>query len=106
MGHTFELELQALWKILLIGIVLGAGLPTLFAAGVRAMAYGQGGDAEVNDSGVTAAAVPHPLGKVLAGACFAIVLLAVALGIVFIVASGFGKVLSFEHVYPAIADKK
>ena len=105
MGHTFELELQALWKILLVGVILGAGLPTLFAAGIRAMAYGQGGDAELHAAGGASAAA-HPIGKVVAGICFAIVLLAVALGITFIVASGFGKVLSFEHVYPVIADKK
>lgn len=104
MGHTFELELQALWRILVIGLVLGAGLPALFAAGVRAMAYGQGGDAEVHAVGANPA--PHPVGKLLAGLFFAIVLAAVALGIVFIVASGFGKVLSFEHVYPVLMDKK
>ena len=105
MGHTFELELQALWKILVIGVVLGAGLPALFAAGVRAMAYGQGGQAELHAVG-SAPPAAHPIGKVLAGICFAIVVLAVALGIVFIVASGFGKVLSFEHIYPMITDKK
>ena len=104
MGHTFELELQALWRILVIGLVLGAGLPALFAVGVRALAYGQGGDAEVHRIGANPPA--HPVGKLLAGLCFAIVLAAVVLGIVFIVASGFGKVLSFEHIYPVITDKK
>ena len=104
MGHTLSLELQAIWKILVIGVILGAGLPTLFAAGVRALAYGQGGEAEVHAPG-TVAAAPNPIGRVIAAGCFAIVVLAVVLGIVFIVASGFGKVLSFEHVYPTIIDK-
>ncbi len=46
-----------------------------------------------------------PGGKALAVVCFAVVVAAVALGITFIVASGFGKALSFEHVYPTIVDK-
>lgn len=104
MGHTFSLEFQALWKILVVGLILGAGLPTLFATGIRALAYGQGGDAEVASGGTAATA--HPIGRLVAVACFAIVIVAVVLGIVFIVASGFGKVLSFEHVYPMIVDKK
>jgi len=36
---------------------------------------------------------------------FLIVLAGVVLGITFIVASGFGKALSFEHIYPTIIDK-
>jgi hypothetical protein len=90
---------DALWKILLVALVLGAGLPVLFSAGVRAMAWGAGGDAETNH------APGHPAGKAVAVVCFAVVVAAVALGITFIVASGFGKALSFEHVYPTIVDK-
>ena len=33
------------------------------------------------------------------------VVLGVALGITIIVASGFGKAVSFEHVYPTIVSK-
>jgi hypothetical protein len=104
MKHTLSLEAQAIWKILVIGLILGAGLPALFAAGIRAMAFGQGGEAEVHAAG-TAAAAPHPVGRAIAFLCFAIVILAVVLGIVFIVASGFGKALSFDNIYPTIVDK-
>jgi len=100
MGHVFSLELQALGKILAVGLVLGAGLPVLFSLGIRAMASGAGGAAE-ND----AAAVPHPAGRAVGVLCFAVVVLSIALGITFIVATGFGKALSFEHVYPTIVDK-
>ena len=48
----------------------------------------------------------NPLGTVLGWLCFVVVLLGVALGITYIVATGFGKVLSFEHIYPMIVDKK
>jgi hypothetical protein len=105
MGHTLSLELQAIWKVLVAGLLLGAGLPAVFAAGVRAMAYGQGGDAEEHAAG-TAAAAPHPVGRVIAGVCFAIVLAGVALGLIYIIATGFGKVLSFHHIYPTITSKK
>ena len=104
MKHTLSLEAQAIWKILVLGLILGAGLPALFAAGIRAMAFGQGGEAEVHATG-TAAAAPHPVGRAIAVLCFAIVILAVVLGIVFIVASGFGKALSFSNIYPTIVDK-
>lgn len=103
--HTVSLGLQAAWKVLLISALLGAGLPALFAAGVRAMAYGQGGDAELHAAG-TAGPAGRPLGRLLAGLCFLLVLVAVGLGITFIVASGLGKTISFEHVYPTIADKE
>jgi hypothetical protein len=104
MGHTLSLEFQAVWKILVFGIILGAGLPTLFAFGIRSMAYGAGGEAELHESGV-ALPTAHPIGKVLAFVCFAIVLLAIALALTFLVATGFGKALSFDHIYPTIVAK-
>ncbi|MEU2350988.1 hypothetical protein [Modestobacter sp. NPDC049651] len=102
--HVLGLELQALGKILLVGLLLGAGLPVLFSAGIRAMAWGTGGEAETHPDG-GAAAVPHPLGRVLGVLCFAVVLACVALGITYVVASGFGKTFSFEHVVPTLVDK-
>jgi hypothetical protein len=99
-GHVVTLELQALWKILAVGLLLGAGLPVLFSVGIRAMAYAAGGNAETGT-----ATAPHPAGRLVGIACFAVVLLCVALGITFIVATGFGRTLSFEHVYPTIVPK-
>jgi hypothetical protein len=104
MGHTLSLEWDAVWRITLVSLILGAGLPALFAFGIRAMAWGTGGEAEIHAAG-TAAPAPHPLGRAVAFACFAIVVLVVALGIVFIVASGFGKELDFSTIYPTIHDK-
>ena len=91
--HVLGLEVQAIGKILLVGLVAGAGLPLLFSLGIRAMAWGTGGDAEASAPGRVA--VAHPLGRVLGAACFLVVLACVGLGITFIVASGFGKALSF-----------
>lgn len=102
--HNLGFALEGAWKVLVAGLVLGAGLPMLFAVGIRATAYGTGGDAEVHAAGVSGPAA-HPVGRLIGYLCFAIVLLGVALGITFIVASGFGKALSFEHFYPTLVAK-
>ncbi len=102
--HNLEFAADGAWRVLLAGLVLGAGLPVLFALGIRSLAWGAGGDAEVHDSGVTVP-TPHRLGTVLGYALFALVVLGVLLGITFIVATGFGRALSFEHVYPTIVAK-
>jgi len=102
--HNLGFAFEGAWQVLAVGLILGAGLPTLFALGIRSLAYGAGGDAEVLETGVSGP-TPHPIGTVLGWVLFAIVLLVVLLGITFIVASGFGKALSFEHIYPTIVNK-
>ncbi len=101
--HTLSMMGEELWKVLLASLVLGAGLPALFAVGIRSLAYGTGGEAEQHAAGVSPA--PHPVGRAVAYLCFALVLLVVALGITLIVATGFGKELSFENLYPTLQDK-
>ncbi len=98
--NQVALALQGSWKVLLASLVLGAGLPLVFAAGIRSMAYGYGGAAEADT-----AARPHPVGRVLAALCFLVVLAGVALGITIVVASGFGKAVSFAHIYPTLVAK-
>ena len=97
--HNIEFALQGALQVLLVGLVLGAGLPAVFALGIRAMAYGAGGDAEVEQ------APPHPLGRLLAGLCFAVVVAGVALGITVVVAGGFGKEVVFDPVLPTLVDE-
>ncbi|MBL7258332.1 hypothetical protein [Paractinoplanes lichenicola] len=97
--HNLGFALEGAWKVLAASLILGAGLPAIFALGIRSLAWGAGGDAEVDH------AAPNPAGKVLGYVLFAVVILGVLLGITFIVASGFGKALSFEHIYPTIVDK-
>lgn len=104
MGNNLQFTFEAAWKVLLAGLILGAGLPVVFALGVRSLAWGSGGDAEVHADGV-AGPKAQPAGRVLAWILFAVVLAGIALGITFIVASGLGKQLTFEHVFPTIVDK-
>lgn len=85
-------EAGMLGQVLLVSLVLGAGLPTLFALGLRSMAWGTGGDAEEHAAGVQPR--PHPLGRVLGVLCFALAAAGVVLGITVVVASGLGHELS------------
>lgn len=95
-----ELFFSAAWKVLVAGLVLGAGIPALFALGVRFSASGAGGEA------VTQRSAPgKPVHSAIGAACFLVAALAVALGITVVVASGFGKMVSFEHVLPTLVDK-
>ncbi len=87
--NNIVLALEGAGQVLLIGILLGAGLPMIFALGIRALSYGVGGEADIE------AHEPHLLGKVLAGLCFAVVIAAVITGVGAIVASGFGWELGF-----------
>jgi formate hydrogenlyase subunit 3/multisubunit Na+/H+ antiporter MnhD subunit len=95
--NNIVLALESAWRVLLVGLVFGAGLPAVFAVGIRAMAWGDGGD-EVTHRRV------HPLGRPLAWLAFAVVIAGVALGLTMIVAKGFGKEVTFDHVYPTVVD--
>jgi hypothetical protein len=97
--NNVTLALDGAWKVLTVSLLVGAGLPLIFALGIRSLALGAGGDAEVDH------ARPRPLGNALAALCFLLVLAGVALGITVVVASGFGKAVSFEHIYPTIVAK-
>jgi len=103
--NSVNLEFQAIWKILAVGLLLGSGVPVLFATGIRSLAYGQGGDAEAHTS-ESAGPAPHPIGIAVGALCLAVVLAVVALGLLYIVVTGQGKVLSFDHIYPTITAKK
>ena len=100
MGDNLGFALDGAWQVLCYGLLLGAGIPVVFALGVRSLAWGNGGTGATDDRRAT----PF-IGKLLAGVCFALVVLAVGLGLTAIVAAGFGKQLSFEHVYPTLVDK-
>lgn len=70
---------RALADVVVVGLIVGAGLPALFAVGVRALA-GPGSR--------TRAGRRAPLHVVLAVACFAVVLAAITTAIVIIAGGG------------------
>ncbi|HVX45018.1 MAG TPA: hypothetical protein VHC49_14110 [Mycobacteriales bacterium] len=72
------IDLHALWRIVVIGLVCGAGLPAVFAIGLRALHLGAAEDSEELVGS-------NPVGLAAAGLCFAVVLAAVGWGIYLIV---------------------
>jgi hypothetical protein len=92
------INLTALWQIVVVGLLAGAGLPALFAVGLRflnmpgnrvATAGAGGGGAHHEVSGHPGEETVYggsPTGLVVACACFAIILAAIGYGIYLIVA--------------------
>ena len=88
------IDLHALWQILVVGLIAGAGLPALFAVGLRALSLGGGADSPGTGNGTGPGTDRDadrlvggsPLGIAAAGLCFAVVLAGIAWGIYYIVA--------------------
>ena len=78
--------LEALWQVALAGVLLGAGLPALFALGVRSL----NANRVVAVGGTDATSSPSAAGRAGAIVCFVICAVAVVFGIVVII---FGKQL-------------
>lgn len=72
----------SLIDVTLVGILLGAGLPALFALGIR-LAHGP--SATTADGTVTHHA--NPAGRVAAAICFGIIIIAVMAGILWVTKS-------------------
>ena len=75
------IDLSAIWRIVVVGLLAGAGLPALVAVGLRALSP------RATGSG-TATATVNPAGVAVAVLCFTIVLAAIGYGIYLIVAGG------------------
>lgn len=73
------LNVEALVKVLVFGIIAGAGLPALFAVGVRAQAEGAG-----TIDGQHLAGDRRPVMTVVSYVCFALVAAAVVVGVLFV----------------------
>jgi hypothetical protein len=73
------LNVEALVKVLVFGIIAGAGLPALFAVGVRTHAVGTG-----TIDGQHLSGDRRPVLTGVAYVCFALVATAVALGVLFV----------------------
>lgn len=76
------INLTALWKIVVFGLIAGAGLPALFAAGLYSLSRGPkpqaaGADGTESDAIVGGSAV----GLIVAAICFLIVVAAIAWGV-------------------------
>lgn len=76
------INLDALWKIVVWGLVLGGGLPALFAVGLRLWI-----EHSPAPAGGPTAAAPNRAAQAVALLCFAVILGAIGWGI-YVVVSG------------------
>lgn len=72
-------SITPIWKVLVVGLILGAGLPALFALGIRASAGTSTADGSV--------LAPSPGGRLAAGAAFLVVGLVVVAAVVLLASS-------------------
>ena len=86
MGEIFLKAFESLWQVLVAGIVLGAGLPAVFALGIRVLGNGR----TLAADGATYSSPPTGAGRAGSTVLFAVCVAAVLFGIFLIVAGGFG----------------
>jgi hypothetical protein len=86
------INLSALWKIVVYGLLAGAGLPALFAVGLYALSRGPrlatataGPDGADTSDTVVGGSV---IGMIVAAICFLIILAAIGWGVHYIYVSG------------------
>lgn len=92
------IEWGSLGQVLVAGLIVGAGIPALFALGLRLLAGTTTADTQAAPRGVDAndaptsrtVAIPRPSPARLAGAiaCMGVVVGAIAFGLVFLVSGG------------------
>ena len=73
------INLSAIWKIVVFGLIAGAGLPSLFALGMVSLARGPKTQTAGADSDAVVGG--NPLNTAIAAVCFLIVLAAIGWGI-------------------------
>jgi hypothetical protein len=101
----WQLFIDAAWQVAVYGLIFGAGLPALFAIGVRSnVLANHAHEGSASSIGVTSS-VPQTVNRVAGVVCFVVVVAAVAIGIALIIASGLGKEVSFQHIYPTFVPK-
>ncbi|WP_280430999.1 hypothetical protein [Nocardia brasiliensis] len=75
--HTLITNLNSLWKVMLAGLVLGAGLPLVFAVGVR---FWSAAETVTADGRVTQRNYPA---LAVALVCFGLIIAAIVTGILY-----------------------
>ena len=99
------LFLSAVGQVAVVALVLGAGLPALFALGVRSFALASPDTTGRVAGSDSSRRLPAPVLQLAGALCYAIVVLAVVAGLTLIIATGLGQTVSFEHVIPTFTSK-
>ena len=100
--NTLQLLAQGASKVLVAGLVFGAGLPFVYAIALRVLTIGSTTYADATGE---IHSTPRISSRLFAGLLILVVVGGIVLGLAIIVASGFGKAVSFESVIPTIVDK-
>ncbi len=99
--NTVKLLLEGAGEVLVAGLVFGAGLPVVYALALRVLTIGAtsyaGPDGEIHSS-------PRMSSRLFSVLLIAVVVAGVLLGLMIIVATGFGKEVTFDTIYPTITD--
>lgn len=75
------INLSALWKIVVFGLLAGAGLPAIFAVGLLSLSRGPKTRTAGADSDSEAVVGGSLAGMIIAAVCFLVVLAAIGWGI-------------------------
>ncbi|MEO8828139.1 hypothetical protein [Lapillicoccus sp.] len=83
---SFWINLSAVARVCVVGLLVGAGLPALFAIGLRALAPAGAGDGDLPGSHAQGRLPPRRVASIaLAVVCFLIILVCAACGITVLV---------------------
>jgi hypothetical protein len=99
---TFTLLLEGAGSVLFAGLVFGAGLPVVYAIALRVLTIGATSYADPSGE---IHSTPRLSSRVFSGLLIAVVVAGIIVGLMIIVATGFGKEVSFDSIYPTIVDK-
>ena len=100
--NTFKLLLEGAGSVLFAGLVFGAGLPVVYAIALRVLTIGATSYADPSGE---IHSTPRLSSRVFSGLLIAVVVAGIIVGMMIIVATGFGKEVSFDSIYPTIVDK-
>jgi hypothetical protein len=100
--NTVKLLLEGAGEVLVAGLVFGAGLPVVYALALRVLTLGAtsyaGPDGDIHST-------PRMSSRLFSGLLIAVVVAGVLLGLMIIVATGFGKEVTFDTIFPTLTDK-
>ncbi len=86
--HTFAVSVEAYWRIVVVAFLFGAGLPLIFAFGIRFWSADDG----------TLVGERNSATRVAAYLCFGLVAVAVAVGLLFIARDFIGHQLGISFL--------
>ena len=100
--NTLQLLFEGASKVFVAGLVFGAGLPVVYALALRVLTIGSTSYADATGE---IHSTPRISSRLFAGLLIGVVIAGIVVGMMIIVATGFGKEVSFDSIYPTITEK-